>query len=123
MSTRVVLTTAITTPFAPSSFRPAPLKIRERELPIGGPPLGSICITAASAAPDSACELWHGADVRLLGEPLLRQRLQCPEVLGGAFGRQWELSDDHAVLDLLDVRVGDVQGRGQIHDHPVDRSS
>src|SRR5205814_3267467 len=131
-TTATVLTRAMATPFAPSWRSVSPNK-RERRLPSGGPALSISGSTSngfpelTSGARDLLLEHRHGADVRLLRQPLVLELLQGPVVLHGGQGqvhaldqvaalleghghvvggspcRIGELPHHHAVLDLLDV--------------------
>src|SRR4051794_38317141 len=147
-NTTTVLTTAITTPLAPSRRSPVLATSRDRRPPPGtsGPGSGSDPMSYAfgELTPGGlALEDRDGADVRLLGQPLLlevgqgpvvrhgperlvhacHQRIPLleghPDVVGGAALRVGELSDDDAVLHLLHERVGDVQRGRQVDHHGV----
>src|SRR5439155_12763307 len=131
--TTSVLAVAIRTPLAPSSFSENPRRIREGRRVAGGssPARSSGRVTevrgGGSLRPDRDL-----ADVRLLREPLVGDRLQrpvalhllqgevdtrrqgaalCldrPEVLAALDRVVRELGEDGAVLHLLHVRVGHV---------------
>src|SRR5256714_13164291 len=144
-ATTTVLATAMATPAAPS-LRPVLPRMRDRRpastrAGLGAPgtvPVGSRELTPTVVELGGA-EDRHRAHVRLLGEPRVLDLLERPRgpqrrqrlvhaghqrvpllerhrrVVGSARGRR-ELRHHRAVLDLLDVRVGDVQRGGQVHD-------
>src|SRR5919198_2220118 len=139
-NTTIVLTTAMATPFAPSCRKTSP-RMRDRPRASGPGGAGAPGGPARLKVPFLGLEDRHLADVRLLRQPLGRdvlQRVVCFHGLEGLVharnqgapllerhaevlrrGGRRELSHDDAVLDLLHVRVCDVQRRRVVGDDAV----